>query len=1243
MAAQAGNGWVVGVDIGGTFTDLIAFDESTRTVHAHKELTTPSDPNAAVSHGLARLFQHNGLHPGAVSRVVHATTLFTNTLIERKGASVGLITTEGFRDTVEIARERKYELYDLQIQMAQPLCPRERRFEVTERVEASGRIVATVSEEQLLRVAARAIETGCDSLAVCFINSFVNPANELAAKAMLSRAYPRVAVSASSEVANEIREYDRFSTALANAYIQPLAERYLRDFRASLQANGIHSPVYVMLSNGGFATVERAVAAPIQLLESGPAAGALAAAYFARMAGVGDVMALDIGGTTAKLCTIEDGVPLITHSYEAARERRFVADSGLPIRIPTIDLIEIGAGGGSVARKDQLGLLKVGPQSAGSDPGPVSYGRGGTEPTVTDSNLVLGLLNPGYFAGGEIRLDAVAGAGVLAKLGEELAIGPTAAAAGVHDLANENMAAAARVHAAQRGRDPASLTLVVTGGGGPIHGAGVARKLGIRTMVCPPAAGVASAIGLVLAPARVDKVGFVAKPLAREGMHDLEERFGDLEARARDDLRQMALDGESAALRRFADMRYRGQGFELFVSLPQGPYDEVALDMLQAAFDAEYRRVFGHTIDKGVTEIVNARVTAVLELTDRERPIRLPAETQDTSRASTSREVHFPGQAGEDGPGAQHLTQVRRWENLWRGVEVDGPCLIEQEGTTLVVALGDRLKVSASGSAVLNMGQTQAVSYGGDLLNNVTLEVLWRRLIGIVDEASAALVRASFSTVVRESDDYSIVITDQRGRLMAQGTKSIPVFISSLPRTVKHFLGEFGVSGLEEGDVLITNDPWLGTGHLADINLALPIFHEGCLVAFAASTAHAADIGGRSGAQKIPDVFEEGFQIPMMKLARRGDLDGAVLALLRRNVRAPDQVLGDLFGQMAALKLVRKRLLSVLGEWRLPDFAAFANEAFRRTEQAMRQAIRTIPAGVYRAEQATDGMDEPIMLRAAVTVAQDRIVVDYEGTSGQIPAALNVAYCYTHAFTVYALKCLLDRESPNNEGSFAALDVVAPEGSILNHQFPFSGANRALVGHFLPSLVLHALSVAMPDRVIAGVGSPIWSFLLRGCDSQGQNVVLKCFFNGGMGASTCRDGLNATSWPSNISSAPVEVIEQLAPVRVNFKQLCSGSGGAGCYRGGLGLEAEFEVLDEGPFRVGFNAERTRSPANGLFGGDPGAVGELRINGDTIDIREQHQVTRGDRILVRTPGGGGVGDRASRSPDLAARDVARQYT
>jgi len=1228
---------VVGIDIGGTFTDLIAFDARDHRVYAHKELTTPVDPNHAVATGLRRLFAAHRLQWSQITRVVHATTLFANALIERRGAAVALVTTEGFRDVIEIGRERKYELYDLFIEMPRPLCSHERRYEVAERVDANGSVSVALAKQDLIDVASQALRESCESLAICFINAFVNPANEMLALEALKGAFPDVPVCASYQVANEIREFDRFSTTVANAYIQPIAERYLSRFEGTLRKVGITAPVYVMLSNGGLTTIGRAMSTPIQLLESGPAAGALAAAYFASLAGVSDVMALDIGGTTAKLCTIEAGVPIITHKFEAAREKRFVADSGLAIRIPTIDLIEIGAGGGSIAHLDQLGLLKVGPQSAGANPGPVCYGKGGALPTVSDANLLLGYLNLDYFAGGEIRLDAELASNALGHLAEGLGLSTLDSVAGVHDLANENMAAAARVHAAERGRDPSSLALVVTGGGGPIHGPGVARKLGMRRVICPPAAGVASAIGLVMAPVRVDTVAFVMARLGTAAIGVLEEQFSRMEAQARRDLSDMHVLTESLVIARSADMRYAGQGFEIFVSLPAGPYDQGVVDRIRKAFDSEYEKIFGQTVDAGELEIVNVRLAATVDLAHRDLPAFPPATKVNASlHERPTRIVRFTGDRLMQG-----ATPVFRWNELPCGASVAGPALIEQEGTTLAVAPGDQVEITASGVADIEIGSLKGTGYTTERFNNIGLEVLWKRLIGIVDEASAALVRCSFSTVVRESDDYSIVITDQKGRLVAQGTKSIPVFISSLPRTVKHFLDAYRTSELEEDDVLITNNPWQGTGHLFDINLALPIFRRGKLVAFAASTAHAADIGGRSGAQKIPDVFEEGLQIPIMKLASRGQLDRSILALLKANVRAPDQVLGDLHGQISALSLVRKRLLSVMAEWELISLDAFVDESVRRTESAMRSAISSIPRGTYHAEQRTDGMETPIVLKVAITVTDGDVVVDYAGSSEQIPAALNVAYAYTHAFTVYALKCMLDRESPNNEGSFAPFRVIAPEGSILNHRYPFSGANRALVGHYLPSLVLEALAPAVPDQVIAGVGSPIWSLLLRGRGDDGRSIVLKCFFNGGMGASTSRNGLSATSWPSNISCAPIEVIEQIAPVRITFKRLRPESGGAGRYRGGLGLEVEFVLLAEGPFSIGFNAERTRFPANGLFGGKPGAVGELCINGKAIDVREMHQVRRGDRVLVRTPGGGGVGPSVALAPDTSVTDTDYQ--
>ena len=507
----------------------------------------------------------------------------------------------------------------------------------------------------------------------------------------------------------------------------------------------------------------------------------------------------------------------------------------------------------------------------------------------------------------------------------------------------------------------------------------------------------------------------------------------------------------------------------------------------------------------------------------------------------------------------------------------------------------------------------------------MTTEVLWRRLIGVVDEASATLVRSAFSTVVRESDDFSVVITDAGGKLLAQGHKSIPSFIGSLPRTVEHFVTVFK-KDIADGDILITNDPWWGTGHLADISLAVPIFHQGKIVAFAASTAHAPDIGGRSGAQRIADVHEEGFQIPPLKLARKGVLDQSILALLAKNVRAPEEVLGDLYGQMAALDLVRRRVEKILIDWRLPDFEKFATVSFDRTDKAVRQALAILPQGSWTAEEETDGMDGvPIRLKAKITLEPDNVTVDYTGSSAQIPAALNVAWCYTFAFTAYALKCVLVPESPNNDGSQRAIRLIAPEGSIVTHVWPYSGGNRALVGHYLPALVLRALADAIPDRVIAPTGSPIWSFLLRGQRQDGSRFALKTFFNGGMGATAHGVGETALSWPSNVSSTPVEVIEQQAPIRVLHRRIRRDSGGQGLNRGGDGLEPAHLILEGGPFSIGFNAERTRAPAQGILGGGSGVCGVVSINAAAIDIKNSPFTLRpGDIVGIATPGGGGYG-------------------
>ncbi|MEC8202412.1 MAG: hydantoinase B/oxoprolinase family protein [Pseudomonadota bacterium] len=524
----------------------------------------------------------------------------------------------------------------------------------------------------------------------------------------------------------------------------------------------------------------------------------------------------------------------------------------------------------------------------------------------------------------------------------------------------------------------------------------------------------------------------------------------------------------------------------------------------------------------------------------------------------------------------------------------------------------------------------------------ITLEVLWTRLISTVDEAAAALVRTSFSTVVRDSHDFSCVITDASGRSLVQATDSIPSFIATLPATIKHFLDVYPADQLEPGDVLITNDIWMGTGHLPDISVGKPIFHNGKLVGFAGSTAHAPDIGGKIRSPEPREVFEEGFQIPIMKLMKAGEVDETFMRLLRQNVRAPDEVVGDLYAQLTALDLMERRVGDVMTQYELADLAPLASEIQDRSEKAMRAAIRELPDGTYTNEMPTDGLDVPVTLKVAVTIDGDEVRADYTGSSPQVGKAINCAMCYTYAMTVYAVKCAAAPDLPNNEGSVAPISAFAPECTIVNPLFPASGGSRALIGHFLPALIFGALAQVVPDRIMAGTGSPLWCINLAGVKPNGKPFANLFFFNGGMGATHRTDGQNCLSWPSNISSTPTEVIEQLSPMRIHRRGFRADSGGKGRYRGGLGQEVEFEFLNETPAALAMLAERTKTSAPGIAGGEAGALGKLEINGVDVDPKAQHIVKKGDRLILATPGGGGYGNVVDRDDSDASRDKSLGY-
>jgi N-methylhydantoinase B len=525
----------------------------------------------------------------------------------------------------------------------------------------------------------------------------------------------------------------------------------------------------------------------------------------------------------------------------------------------------------------------------------------------------------------------------------------------------------------------------------------------------------------------------------------------------------------------------------------------------------------------------------------------------------------------------------------------------------------------------------------------VTLEILWARLRSIVDEAAKVIVRTSFSTLSNEANDFSCVLTDVRGLSLAQNTSSIPSFIATLPATVRHFLKAIGAENMKSGDVFVTNDPWLGTGHLNDVCVVKPVFLGKRLVAFASTTAHVPDIGGRIRSAEAREVFEEGFHIPLTYLVRAGAVDETFLTLLKTNVRTPEQTVGDIFAQVSALSMMESRLLDVLGDYGLEDLAALADALFGRAEAAMRDAIRAVPNGTYRYRMPADGFEEPFVFQVALTIDDGSIVANFTGTSPQQPRGINCVLAYTYAMTAYAIKAALLPQLPNNEGMFRPIRVTAPEGCLLNPTFPAACGGRSSTGHYVPTVIYGALEQVIPERIIAGAGSPLWNITLSGVRADGKPFASVLFFNGGMGATATKDGENATSWPSNISSTPSEISDRDSPLFTHYRRLRPGSGGAGRYRGGLGQEVLLENRHETPIALIFLAERLRYAAPGVCGGEPGALGDVQINGKSVpDVKRQFVLNKGDTILIATPGGGGYGAPGERDPTRIERDRALGY-
>lgn len=676
----------IGIDVGGTFTDLAALDDQSGEVLVEKVLTTPHDPWLGIRDGLQRM-EARGLTMGKVTTVVHGTTLLTNAIIERRGAKVGFISTRGFRDVLYFGREFRYDVYDPDLVVPEPLVPRALRLEVDERIAADGAVIRALDCEQARAVVRGLLSEGVESIAVCLLHSYRYPAHEKLLKAVVREEGASIPIALSHEVLPQIREYERSSATAINAYVQPIAASYLARLQEGLRSIGCRGPLYLLSSSGGTITVDTAIAFPIHLIESGPAGGVIVSAMIGHQVGMERIVSFDMGGTTAKSCVIRSGRPLINKAPEVARARRMKKGSGLPMGIPMIDLLEIGAGGGSIAELDSVGLLRVGPRSAGAQPGPACYGLGGEEPTVTDANVVLGLIEPESFLGGSMKLDRDAAWRALRDMvAAPMELDPVEAAVAIHRIVTDSMAEATRVHSAELNVDLRDHSLVAYGGAGPLHAYGVAERLGLPVIVFPRNAGVLSATGLLAAPLAFEFSRSYPTDLDAIDVTGVNRLLDDLESQGRALLQASGLS-EEITVQRSVDMCYTGQRYEVATRLPAEPLSGRSTPELQALFDAAYETAYGRSLSGLPASCLTWRVLVSGPAPDRWWRSSPSAGTQTRGgtpsrpRDGRIRRVHLPGHGLVD-------CVVFSRDELRGETSVRGPALVEDGSSTIVIPPG---------------------------------------------------------------------------------------------------------------------------------------------------------------------------------------------------------------------------------------------------------------------------------------------------------------------------------------------------------------------------------------------------------------------------------------------------------------------------------------------------------------------------------------------------------------------------
>ena len=1236
------------MDVGGTFTDFVLRDEATGRVAVHKVPSTPADPSEAVRNGLPAVLEKASAGAADLGQLLHATTVATNSIIQRRGAKTALITTRGFRDVLILGRQKRYETYDLHMRKPDPLIPRERIFEVRERVSFEGEVLEPLEPDDLETVVERIAGEGYEAVAVALLHAYANAAHERAVAAALARRLPGAAISLSVDVSPKLREYERTNTTVANSFVKPMVGVYVQRLAEDIAGMGANADLSVMQSNGGLVSPALAAEYPVRIIESGPAAGVLLAGQIGRELGAERVLSFDMGGTTAKLGAIDRGEPVIAPTFEVDPVK-YKTGSGLPINVPSVELVEIGAGGGSIAQAAD-GAVRVGPDSAGADPGPACYGAGGVQPTVTDANLALGYLNPAYFNGGAMTLDAGAAAAAIREhVARPLDLSVEEAAWGIHLVATGNMEHALRVVSVERGRDPRKYALVAFGGAGPLHAARIARALGVGRVVVPKDAGVGSAVGMLAAESRLDASVTRLVRLDEAAPEDIAAIYAGLEARLAEDLAHMPAM-QAPVFRRFAYMRHAGQGFEIHVDLPDGEIGTGFPEACEAAFRKAYKARYYTEDPASAVEGVDWALAAMVSNTR-----RVSADEADSRPAEVrpgSRQAWFPEAGGMTD------TAVWRREAIGPGTAIEGPAIIEDAEATTVVLPGDRARLGPGGHLLIDIDRASAStgrnpedrarSCGAGPCNSggrstgagidpITFTVIWNSVVSVAEELGTTMRHTAFSEAVREGDDFSTAVFDAKGRMIAQGSFS-PGHLGSMPFVIRHVTEAYPPEALKPGDSILMNDSWMGSGHFPDFFQVMPVFEGGDLLGYVAASAHQMDVGGAApGSQKVHGVteaFQEGFRILPVRFCREGEIDRDILSMVLANTRVPEKVRGDVMAQHTANLTAAERFRQLFRDYGRATVEEAFERILDRSEERMRAALASVPPGTYSFDDRMDDYGPgtgPIHFGVDITFAEGpegaEVTVDFSRSSDQVPAAINSYINYTRAYTYFAVKVFCDPFSPQNAGAMRPIRLVAREGSFFNPKFPAPSGGRAALQVRIFDTINGAMAQAMPERAMGAFSH--WSNPnIGGIDDRtGKPYVFYDLILAGYGGRADSDGPEGLSPVMNCSNIPVEVHETNLPVLIHRVELLDGTGGAGRHKGGSGLRKDIELL-AGEGVLTLLGDRHESRPYGVFGGEPGAVGETVLNpdgnGERLGSKEIRTLKRGDVLSIRTSGAGGYG-------------------